>query len=111
MNNFWKKILIAATLVIVFMIPLSFLFHKTSNQFVEKKAEFVGGKECISCHQREYNLWKGSDHDNAMDVANDSTVLGDFDNAEFFYNGKIHKFYRSNGKFFVRTEGPKGEMQ
>jgi tetratricopeptide (TPR) repeat protein len=111
MNSIWKKTGITATLIIVFMIPLSLLLNKTSNQTIEKKAEFVGGKECISCHQIEYNLWNESDHDNAMNVANDSSVVGDFNNAEFFYNGKTHKFYKSDGKFFVYTEGPKGEMQ
>ena len=111
MNSIWKNTGIAATLVIVFMIPLSLLLNKTSNQIVEKKAEFVSGKECISCHQIEYNLWKGSDHDNAMNIANDSSVVGDFNNAEFYYNGKTHKFYKRDDKFFVYTEGLNGEMQ
>jgi tetratricopeptide (TPR) repeat protein len=111
MNSIWKNTGIAATLIIVFMIPLSLLLNNTSSKIVEKKAEFVGGKECISCHQIEYNLWKGSDHDNAMNVANDSSVVGDFNDAEFYYNGKIHKFYKKDGRFFVYTEGPNGDMQ
>ena len=111
MTNLWKITGITATLVIVFMIPLSLLLNKKSNQIVEKKAEFVGGKECISCHQIEYNLWKGSDHDNAMNVANDSSVVGDFNNAEFYYNGKTHIFYKRDDNYFVYTEGLNGEMQ
>jgi tetratricopeptide (TPR) repeat protein len=92
------------------VIPLSLFVHKPADQLPVKKAEFVGGKECISCHQREYNLWKGSDHDNAMDLANDSTVLGDFNNVRVQFRGKEHKFYKRDGKYFVFTEGPKGEM-
>ena len=111
MISIWKKTGIAATGVIVLLIPLSLFIHKPANQNLEKKAEFVGGKECVSCHQREYNLWKDSDHDKAMDVATDSSVVGNFDNAEFFYNGKTHKFYKRDDKFFVYTEGPNGEMQ
>ncbi|MEE9450835.1 MAG: tetratricopeptide repeat protein [Ignavibacteriaceae bacterium] len=111
MISIWKKTGIAATGVIVLLIPLSLFIHKPSYQNLNKKAEFVGGKECIGCHQREYNLWKGSDHDKAMDVANDSSVVGDFNNAEFYYNGKTHKFYKKDDKFFVYTEGPNGEMQ
>jgi len=110
MISIWKKTGIAATVIIVLMIPLSLLIYKPSNQTVNKKAEFVGGKECISCHQREYNLWKGSDHDNATDVATDSTVLGNFNNVQVEFRGKQHKFYKKDGKFFVYTEGPKGEM-
>lgn len=92
------------------MIPLSLLIHKPTVQ-EKKQANFVGGKECISCHQREYDLWKGSDHDNAMAVANDSTVLGNFNNVEVEFRGKKHKFYKRDGKFFVFTEGVGGEMQ
>jgi hypothetical protein len=69
--NIWKKIGFISTLIIVLMIPLSLLLHKTTIK-EKKQAEFIGGKECISCHQREYELWEGSDHDNAMAVANDS---------------------------------------
>ncbi len=76
----------------------------------KKPANFVGGKNCISCHQREYELWKGSDHDNAMMIANDSTVLGDFNIVEVEFRGKTHKFYKRDGKFFVFTEGVGGEM-
>jgi len=111
MSNIWRNTGIAATLVIVFMIPLSLLINKTTNEYARKKAKFVGGKECISCHQIQYNLWKGSDHDNAMDIANDSSVAGDFNNTEFYYNGKVNKFYKRDNKFFVYTEGTNGEMQ
>ena len=110
MISIWKKTGLVATAVIALMIPLSFFVHKPSGPNLNKEAEFVGGKECISCHQREYNLWKGSDHDNAMDLANDSTVLGDFNNVQVKFRGKQHKFYRRDGKFFVFTEGHKGEM-
>jgi tetratricopeptide (TPR) repeat protein len=110
MISIWKKTGLAATAVIALMIPLSFFVHKPSKQNPDKEAQFVGGKECISCHQREYNLWKGSDHDNAMDLANDSTVLGDFNNKEVSFRGKQHKFYKRDGKFFVFTEGPAGKM-
>jgi len=109
--DIWKKVGLISTTIIVLMVPLSLLVHKTPSSYIKKQAEFVGGKECISCHQREYDLWKGSDHDNAMAVANDSTVLGDFNNVEVEFRGKRHKFYKRDGKFFVYTEGISGEMQ
>ncbi len=61
MSN-WKITGIVATGIIVLMIPLSLLIHKPSSNSGITKVKFVGGKECISCHQREYELWKGSDH-------------------------------------------------
>ena len=110
MNSIWKKTGIIATGVIVIMIPLSLILHSPSSEVIIQKTEFVGGRECISCHQREYNLWKGSDHDNAMDFATDSTVLGNFNDVEVEFRGRNHKFYKQDGKFYVYTEGPDGKM-
>ena len=104
MISIWKKTGLTATAVIALMIPLSFFVHKPSDKNPKNEATFVGGKECISCHQREYNLWKGSDHDNAMDLANDSTVIGDFNNKEVSFRGKQHNFYKRDNKFFVCAE-------
>lgn len=44
---------------------------------------YVGREACVSCHEQEDELWRGSDHDLAMDRANEKTVLGDFDDAHF----------------------------
>jgi tetratricopeptide (TPR) repeat protein len=45
-----------------------------------------------------------------MDVANENTVLGDFDNAEFTLHGVTSKLYKKGEKYFVYTNGPGGEM-
>jgi tetratricopeptide (TPR) repeat protein len=110
MTDRWKITGIISTAVIVLMIPVSLVLHKTSDVTHKEKAQFTGGKECISCHKREYDLWKSSKHDNAMDFATDSTVLGDFNNAESEANGVKHKFYKRDGKFFVYTKGEGGSM-
>jgi tetratricopeptide (TPR) repeat protein len=109
MDN-WKKTGIVSVIIIVLMIPLSLLMQKINRKMPDEKAVFVGGKECISCHIREYNLWKKSNHDNSMDSASDSTVLGDFNNAELELSGVKHKFYKRDGKFFVFTKGEGGNM-
>ena len=31
-------------------------------------AHYVGRDTCAKCHQQQYNLWHGSDHDRAMEV-------------------------------------------
>ncbi len=110
MISIWKKVGIVSTGIIVLMIPLSLLMHQSSSSIQNEQAKFVGGKECISCHQREYDLWKSSNHDNAMDIATDSTVLGNFNNIEVELNGRKHKFYKRDGKFFVYTNGVGGRM-
>src|SRR4051794_19515025 len=50
-------------------------------------AQYVGDETCASCHAREQAAWKGSDHDLAMQTADDKSVLGDFADAKFTYAG------------------------
>ena len=107
----WNIAGLVATLVIVLSVPLSWLLNRYSVESAKPEIFFTGGPSCIECHQKEYRLWKGSDHDSAMMVASDTSVKGDFNNAEFTYNGKTSKFFKQDGKFFVFTEGPGGEMK
>ena len=73
-------------------------------------AVYVGRGACIDCHEQEDNLWLGSHHDLAMQVANEDTVLGDFSDATFTHFGVTSRFFKKDGKFFVNTDGPDGEM-
>jgi len=108
----WKITGIVATLVIVLAIPAYILKQHYYRPPAELPAatSFVGGQKCAECHKRQYDSWRGSHHDLAMDAAAESTVLGDFDNAEFEYFGTTSRFYRKDGRFFVYTQGPGGEM-
>src|SRR6266478_6130680 len=67
-------------------------------------AHYVGRDSCIKCHQPQYDLWHGSDHDRAMDYATDKTVLGDFNDTKFEYQGVTTRFFRRDGKYMVNTE-------
>jgi predicted CXXCH cytochrome family protein len=66
---------------------------------------------CVACHEEETQAWTGSHHDLAMAAATDSTVLGDFANATFRYGSVVSTFFRRDGQFFVRTDGPNGTLQ
>jgi cytochrome c553 len=73
-------------------------------------ANYVGAKACASCHTREYQAWLDSHHRLAMQEAGDKTVLGNFDGAEFRYAGTASRFFRREGRFMVRTDGPDGRL-
>ena len=77
----------------------------------ELRAEYTGRESCRECHEKEYDLFQGSDHDMAMDTATEETVLGNFGDVRFTHFGITSRFYRSDGKFMVHTEGPDGSMQ
>ena len=71
---------------------------------------FVGSETCAQCHPGEAELWRSSQHSHAMDHATDSTVLGDFNNASFDYNGVRSRFFRDGKKFLVETDGADGQL-
>ncbi len=71
--------------------------------------DYVGRQACVPCHQKEYNLWKNSDHDLAMQIASDTTVLGDFENATFTWYGVTSRFFIEDDIYYVNTEGEDGK--
>lgn len=76
-----------------------------------EKAEFVDRKTCIDCHEKQYNVWKGSHHDLAMQEVSDKTVLGDFNNSTFTYNDIRSTFFKRDGKFFANIDGADGKLK
>ena len=109
----WEWVGIAAAMFIVLSLPVYYFFEvkNLSDVVIAEPAHaFVGSANCRDCHKQEYDRWDGSHHDQAMDVANETTVLGDFDNAEFKLHGITSRFYKKDDKFFVHTNGPGGEM-
>ena len=70
---------------------------------------FIGSSTCQSCHPKEFNDWKKSDHFLAMQPAHDSSVLGDFTNTTFKADGVTSSFFKKDGKYFINTEGEDGK--
>ncbi|HWR74371.1 MAG TPA: tetratricopeptide repeat protein [Bacteroidales bacterium] len=109
----WKIAGFTATLIFVAAFPVyiaRMALDKSKSQ-AEEGAQFVGRNTCIECHKKENDLWLGSHHDLAMDIANDTTVLGDFSNYEFRHKGKTHRMFMKDGRFFINTEGPGGKFE
>ena len=71
--------------------------------------KFAGTQTCVSCHTKEYQDWQGSHHDKAMQVADSSTILADFDSTKFLSNGVLSIFYQKDNKYFVQTTGRDGQ--
>jgi predicted CXXCH cytochrome family protein len=69
---------------------------------------YVGVAACEGCHAKEHAAWRGSQHDLAMQVASDKSVLGNFGGAKFSSAGITSTFFRRDGRFYVNTDGPDG---
>jgi tetratricopeptide (TPR) repeat protein len=70
---------------------------------------YVGSAACGSCHAREHAAWRSSQHAQAMAEASERTVLGDFADARFTHAGATSRFFRRDGRYVVRTDGPGGK--
>jgi Tfp pilus assembly protein PilF len=108
----WKITGLIATVIIILSIP-AYLLKETyfpRLPALPPVATFVGSKKCMDCHRAEYDLWQNSHHDRAMEVAGDTTVLGDFNDAVVEFHGVTSRFYRKDNQFYVYTQGPDGKM-
>ena len=73
-------------------------------------AAFVGARTCAPCHAQEHARWVESDHARAMQAATEATVLGDFTDRRFTKDAVTSTFFRRDGRFMVRTDGPDGKL-
>jgi predicted CXXCH cytochrome family protein len=71
---------------------------------------YVGATTCAGCHAEETELWQGSHHDLAMQLATPVTVLGDFSNSRFEHNGVSSRFFAEGDDLFVETDGSNGKL-
>ncbi len=72
-------------------------------------AGYVGEERCAQCHAEQAQAWRGSHHAQAMQLANDSTVLGNFADAHFIQDGVATTYFKKDAKFYVHTEGADGK--
>ena len=73
--------------------------------------DYVGSAVCAGCHQTETALWTNSHHDLAMQEASANTVLGDFNDVSFTYQGVTSEFSRKDGDYWVHTDNADGELE
>jgi tetratricopeptide (TPR) repeat protein len=74
-------------------------------------ATYVGEERCAQCHTEQVEAWRTSHHAQAMQVASDTSVLGDFNNAHFAKGSERSSFFKKDAKFYVRTDGLDGKQQ
>ncbi len=81
-----------------------------AGETVAAAAAYVGSKACAQCHAAESEAWQTSQHAVAMQHATARTVLGNFNDATYSFEGVQTRFFRRGDKFFIRTDGPDGEL-
>ena len=89
---------IRVSLILSFVWMASTSIHASGNA-----RGFVGSDKCLQCHQSEFSKWKTSDHGRAMQLPDEKTVLGDFDDVTVEFHDIKTKFYRLGDEFMVAT--------
>ena len=64
---------------------------------------YLGDASCKACHEQAFSDWQGSHHDKAMQLVDETTVLGDFNNVEVSIDGVSYFFYKKETDFYVKT--------
>ena len=73
-------------------------------------ADYVDNAQCVGCHAAAASQWKQSHHFMAMARPSPETVRGNFENTTFRHQGVTTRFFRRDGRYFVRTDGPDGRL-
>lgn len=94
----------------MFLTGITGCRNSSNEPFDLSQATYVGQDKCVSCHKKEAELYTGSHHDQAMKLATEETVRGNFADAEVEHHGVVSRMFRDGDKFMVHTEGPDGKM-
>jgi predicted CXXCH cytochrome family protein len=85
--------------------------NSKKDSYVEKdqiksvhKDGYVGDKQCATCHKDAVESWQRSHHDLAMQIADNSTVLGDFNDVSITLDSVSYFFTRKNDNYNVQVK-------
>src|SRR5215470_2834420 len=95
-SSHWVRRTQEAVCLVTMLLAALIVGHAAAR--ADSAATFVGAGVCAGCHAAQAALWRGSDHDKAMAVATEATVLGNFNDATFTDSGITSTFYRKDGK-------------
>lgn len=108
-----RSLLTILTLSLLFFSAVSILEYckPKPDPLAAGANDFVGDQSCQSCHKKEYDLYKQSDHFRAMMPVSDSSVFGNFNNVTLTADGVTSRFFKKDGKYYINTQGPDGKNQ
>ncbi len=72
------------------------------------QATYVGTTTCAGCHAEQHEVWRTSQHEQAMAEATPERVLGNFSDVTVAHGGRETRFFRRGAEFWVQTDGADG---
>jgi len=59
---------------------------------------YIGSESCRACHREQFEHWSQSHHHKMTQPATPETVVGDFNNATYTYQGITSRMFRRRQK-------------
>lgn len=87
---------------------ITLLFMLVNGKSQAQEDTFIGSSSCTDCHQTQSQQWQGSHHQQAMQHAIDSNVVGRFDGQVLIYAGTPYRFYRDGTDFVIDADNAEG---
>ncbi|WP_299475744.1 multiheme c-type cytochrome [uncultured Roseibium sp.] len=88
---------------LLFAFAFFLIFGMQQRLYAQTEPGYAGSQTCKACHSQEFSNWQSSHHAKAWTLPTESTVAGDFENAEFVHKGKKTRFFRDGDGFFIET--------
>ena len=90
-----------------FVFMLIAMYHSS----IFAQSEYVGSQVCSGCHAEQFNLWRGSHHDKAMNHADAANVLGDFNDITFEHQSVKSTFTKDEDHFYIEVQEDQGKKE
>ena len=88
-------------LLLLFALILSYSCQSDKdNRPKYESSTFVGSAACQSCHEEQFKGWKDSHHDQAMKIADSTSILADFNNVSFTNKTITSRFFIAKKYWF-----------
>src|SRR5262249_7063496 len=116
--GFWDRLLQNPRLqlisLIIFLLisgisVVAAIDHEIKQPVELESKKYVQSATCIRCHPNHYESWSRTYHRTMTQISGTNSVLGNFDNATYSYNGVVSHFYRDGTNYFIRTVGSDGQ--
>jgi predicted CXXCH cytochrome family protein len=108
----WSAIGVTVALLSAVGIHVTRLYRQLAVPVALQDAQYIGSKQCLSCHPVHYGSWYRTFHRTMTQDVGEQSVLGDFNDASYTYEGIRSRFLRgAGGEYLIETAAADGAMR
>lgn len=101
-------LVVVATLLLALAAGLWAVARELSQPFPLAAQSYVQSETCVRCHPDHTDSWFQTYHRTMTQEAGPESVLADFDEASYRYQGVTSRFSQADDRYFIETLGVDG---